>query len=71
MKKALTRNERELYFVDNGIKKTGKALNLWGDCSGIQGNCSGIRGNFDLCDIMYSERETVINISDLIQEGAK
>ena len=37
-----------------------------GDCSGFVGDCSGFVGDLDDCDISVDERQTGINISDLL-----
>ena len=45
----------------------GDLSGIRGDLSGIWGDVSGIRGNVDDCKITATERETGINIDDLIQ----
>ena len=58
----------------------GDCSGLWGDCSGLRGDCTGLRGgctwvqgscsglwgNLDLCEITDSDRQSKINIRDLI-----
>ena len=45
----------------------GNCTGLWGDCSGLSGDCTGLRGNLDFCEITDSDRQSKINIKDLIQ----
>ena|SRR3990167_9352547 len=41
---------------------------LFGNISGVFGNCSNVQGDIDECEITEKERETLININDLIDE---
>ena len=45
----------------------GDCTGLWGDFTGLSGDCTGLRGNLDLCEITDSDRQSKINIRDLIQ----
>src|SRR3990167_9938069 len=83
MKKALKRiKDKEIFFYDNGIKKiidredkdtyprelSGNISGLYGNISGLFGDCSNIRGDIEECELTKEERETLINIKDLIDE---
>ena|SRR3990167_3281310 len=41
---------------------------LYGNISGLFGDCSNIRGDIEECELTKEERETLINIKDLIDE---
>ena len=52
----------------------GDCTGLWGDCTDLRGNCTGLwgdctglRGDLDLCKITDSDRQSKINLDDLIQ----
>jgi len=76
MKKALKRiKDKEIFFYDNGIKKIidredkdTYPRELYGNISGLFGDCSNIRGDIEECELTKEERETLINIKDLIDE---
>lgn len=68
--------KKELKRIKNKI--TGMHEGIWGDVScirgnvtGISGDVSGIRGNIDNCRITKAERESGIDIDDLIGGGEK
>ena len=46
---------------------SGNCSGLWGDFTGLWGDCTGLRGNLDFCEITYLDRQSKINIKDLIQ----
>ena len=45
----------------------GNCSGLWGNCTGLRGDCTGLRGNLDLCEITDLDRQSKINLDDLIQ----
>ena len=45
----------------------GDCTGLSGDCSGLKGDCTGLRGDLDLCKITDLDRQSKINLDDLIQ----
>ena len=45
----------------------GNCSGLSGDCTDLWGDCTGLSGNLDLCEITDSDRQSKINIKDLIQ----
>ena len=52
----------------------GNCTDLCGDCTGLRGNCTwvhgsctGLWGNLDLCKITDLDRQSKINLDDLIQ----
>ncbi len=81
MKKALKRNNHELFIVNQDGSKTiidntnsvlvgirGNISAIWGDVSGIRGNISGIWGDVSGCEISEQAREKGINVKNLIQD---
>ena len=46
---------------------SGDCSGLWGDFTGLWGDCTGLRGNLDFCEITDSDRQSKINLDDLIQ----
>ena len=46
---------------------SGDLSGLWGNCTGLWGSCTGLSGNLDLCEITDLDRQSRINIRDLIQ----
>ena len=46
---------------------SGCCSGLKGDCTGLSGNCTGLWGDLDLCEITDLDRQSKINIKDLIQ----
>ena len=46
---------------------SGDCTNLWGDCTGLWGKCTGLWGDLDLCKITDLDRQSKINLDDLIQ----
>ena len=71
----------ELYYYINGKKVLGKNELMLGDCTGLRGDCTGLSGDctwvhgsctglwgdLGLCEITYLDRQSKINIKDLIQ----
>ena len=45
----------------------GDCSSLSGDCSGLKGDCTGLWGDLDLCKITDLDRQSKINLDDLIQ----
>ena len=44
----------------------GDCSGLVGDCTGVSGYCTGVKGDIDFYSIVGKERQTGINIADLI-----
>ena len=64
MRKKLIMIKPKLYGDYSNIY--GDCSGLRGDCTGLMGDCSGVTGNLDECELTDEERETDINIRDLI-----
>ena len=45
----------------------GNCTELWGNCTGLWGKCTGLWGDLDLCKITDLDRQSKINLDDLIQ----
>ena len=80
MKKLLQQTYTSTYYFKDGVRTEGvhayisgdvsgiygNVSGIYGDVSGISGDVSGISGNLDDCEIQESDRETGIDIKDLI-----
>src|SRR3990167_6584898 len=81
IKKIIDRKDKSTYprglsgNINNGLfGKISRELfgkissGLFGNITGVFGNCSNVQGDIDECEITEKERETLININDLIDE---
>ena len=45
---------------------SGSCSGLRGDCSDLRGDCSGLWGDLDECEITEEERDTGIDVEELV-----
>jgi len=78
MKQALTQMKATCFHFVNGEKKVGapnalrgNVSGLRGDVNGLWGDVSGLWGDVDDCELNDAERESGVNVSDLIAPHGK
>ena len=68
MKKSLKRVKNTIYYYVNEVRVKGSPSCVFGDLSGISGDLSGIRGDLSSCEISLEDRDSGIDISDLVAD---
>jgi len=65
----------ELHYIENYLPILGINKTMRGDCSGLRGNCTGLRGDYsglrgdlDMCEITQEDRNSSIEIRQLINK---
>jgi len=80
MKRALTKSNCNVWWVDNGVLRegyppdvrgnldnvSGNLSNVSGNLSGVSGDLSNVRGDLDDCDLTDDDRRLGVDVADLI-----